>query len=61
MAKDPEDFEVEQSIILEDDSTSYLSRTPSSASNQKTWTWSGWIKRGNITTSASQQLFSAYD
>jgi len=61
MTKVADDFEVEQSIILEDDSTSYLSRTPSSASNQKTWTWSGWIKRGNITTSASQQLFSAYD
>jgi hypothetical protein len=24
-----------------------LSRTPSSASNRKTWTWSGWVKRGS--------------
>ena len=24
--------------------SAYLSRTPSSASNQKTWTWSGWLK-----------------
>ena len=24
----------------------YLSRTPASAGNQRTWTWSGWVKRG---------------
>jgi hypothetical protein len=24
----------------------YLSRTPASAGNQQTWTWSGWVKRG---------------
>jgi hypothetical protein len=30
--------------------TAYLSRTPASAGNRKTWTWSGWIKR----SSASQ-------
>ena len=28
------------------DSTS-LNRTPASASNQKTWTWSGWVKKGS--------------
>jgi hypothetical protein len=27
-------------------STSYLSRTPGSASNQSTWTFSAWVKRG---------------
>ena len=34
-----------QSLRFDDGSTAYLSRTPSSASNRKTWTWSGWVKR----------------
>ena len=28
--------------------SAYLSRTPSSAGNRKTWTWSGWVKRGEL-------------
>ena len=28
--------------------TTYLSRTPSSASNRRTWTFSAWVKRSNI-------------
>ena len=35
----------------------FLSRTPSSAGNRKTWTWSGWVKRSVLGT--RQQLFSA--
>jgi hypothetical protein len=30
--------------------STFLSRTPASAGNQKTWTWSGWVKRGTLTT-----------
>lgn len=30
------------------DGTSWLSWTPDTTSNQKTWTWSGWVKRSNI-------------
>tara|TARA_R100000278_G_scaffold4468_1_gene7537 strand:+ start:548 stop:3700 length:3153 start_codon:yes stop_codon:yes gene_type:complete len=37
----------------------YLSRTPSSASNRRTWTWSAWIKKSK--NGAVQDLFSAYD
>ena len=40
--------------------STYLSRTPSSASNLKTWTWSGWVKRGSIST-GNQVLFEARD
>ena len=29
------------------DGSSYLTRTPSSAGNRTTWTWSGWIKRSS--------------
>ena len=39
--------------------STYLSRTPSSASNRKTWTWSGWVKRSNLTT-GYDTLFSSY-
>jgi hypothetical protein len=33
-----------------------LTRTPTSASNRRTWTWSGWVKRGAL--GSSQALFS---
>jgi hypothetical protein len=41
-------YEIENSLRFNDDDNPNLSRTPSSASNRKTWTWSGWVKRGNI-------------
>ena len=41
---------IDNSLRFNDDDSSYLSWTPSSAGNRKTWTWSGWLKRGaNIT------------
>ncbi len=36
-----------QSLKFNDGDNQYLTRTPST-SNQRTWTWSGWIKRGNL-------------
>ena len=41
-------YEIDQSLRFNDDDTAYLSRTPASAGNRKTWTWSGWVKRGQI-------------
>ena len=40
-------------------STTYLARTPSSASNRKTWTWSGWFKRASKTDSNNGRIFAA--
>lgn len=40
--------ELEQSLRFNDDDSAYLSWTPASAGNRKTWTWSGWVKRGAI-------------
>ena len=37
-----------QSLRFNDDDTAYLSWTPASAGNRKTWTWSAWVKRGNL-------------
>jgi hypothetical protein len=37
-----------------------LSRTPASAGNRRTWTWSGWVKRSALGASAStQRIFSS--
>jgi len=49
-----------KSLRFRSSASAYLSRTPSVASNQTTWTWSGWVKRGNI-TSGYNTFFSAGD
>ena len=48
---------IDNSLRFNDGDSAYLSRTPSSAGNRKTWTWSGWVKRGNIGT--TQDIFIA--
>ena len=45
-----------QSLRFDDGSTSYLTRTPSSAGNRKTWTWSGWVKRSSL--GVNQDIFT---
>jgi hypothetical protein len=50
-------YEIERSVRLNAPDSSFLSRTPGSAGNRKTWTWSGWVKRSIFGT--RQQLFSA--
>src|SRR5210317_433916 len=37
-------YNIDNSLKFEADNTEYLTRTPSSAGNEKTWTWSGWVK-----------------
>ena len=54
------DYEIERSLRFNDDDNAHLSRTPSSASNRKTWTISAWVKRGNL-GSSNKTLFNAYD
>jgi hypothetical protein len=46
-----------RSLRFNDDDGAYLDRTPSSASNRKTWTWSAWVKRSTL--GIHQYLFSA--
>jgi len=47
-----------RSLRFNSSDTAYLSRTPSSAGNRRTWTWSGWLKRSRF-TAASETIFSA--
>jgi len=51
-------YDLEQSLRFNDNDSAYLSWTPTTASNRKTWTWSGWVKRGNIGT--DQHIFNTY-
>jgi hypothetical protein len=49
-------YTIAQSARFNDDDSAYLSRTPAGAGDRKTWTWSGWVKRGNL---GAQDIFSA--
>jgi len=46
-------YQIDRSIRINDDDTAYLNRTPSSASNRKTWTWSAWVKRSKLSAEAN--------
>ena len=50
---------IDQSLRFNDDDSAYLSRTPSSAGNRKTWTWSAWVKRSSIDSTNAYILFDA--
>ena len=51
-------YTIGQSARFNDDDSAYLSRTPRVAGNRRTWTWSGWVKRGNI-LGTNAALFTA--
>ena len=51
-------YEISRSLRFNSAVSAYLNRTPASAGNRKTWTWSGWVKRSQITT-ARLDLFAA--
>ena len=50
-------YEISRSLRFNPVDKSHLYRTPSSASNRKTWTWAAWVKRGQI--GAQADMFSA--
>jgi hypothetical protein len=43
-------YQIERSLRFNSADSTSLNRTPGSASNRKTWTWSGWVKRCEIST-----------
>ena len=49
---------IDGSLKFDDGSSNFLKRTPSSDGNRRTWTWSAWVKRGNVSTT-NTTLFSA--
>jgi hypothetical protein len=51
-------YNIQQSLRFNSADSAYLSRTPATATNQKTWTWSGWVKRSTFGT--LQTLFGTW-
>lgn len=43
-------YTIGSSLRFNDDDSAYLSRTPGSAGNRKTWTYSLWLKRGSLSS-----------
>jgi hypothetical protein len=55
VANGPSGYNLTNSLRFRASASAYLSRTPASASNRQTWTWSGWVKRGLL--SSRQPIF----
>jgi hypothetical protein len=51
------EYQISRSLRFNSSDSTHLSRTPASAGNRKTWTWSAWIKRSAI--SSGQIMFAA--
>ena len=49
-------YQIERSLRFNSPDSAYLNRTPASAGNRRTWTWSGWVKRSTL---AEGFLFAA--
>ena len=50
-------FQISRSLRFSSGDSGHLSRTPSSAGNRRTWSWSGWVKKAK--NEANQVLFSS--
>jgi hypothetical protein len=46
----PVGYQIQRSLRFNSPDSAYLSRTPASAGNRKTWTWAGWVKRSALTS-----------
>jgi len=51
------EYQISRSLRFNPADSAYLNRTPGSATNQRTWTWSAWVKRSTLDD--FQTLFSA--
>jgi hypothetical protein len=50
-------YQISRSVRTRASASAYFNRTPASATNRKTWTWSGWVKRGAL--GSTQHLFQS--
>jgi hypothetical protein len=57
-ANGPSGYNLTNSLRFRSSASAYLNRTPASAGNRRTWTWSAWVKRGDLTN--FNMLFSAF-
>jgi hypothetical protein len=49
-------YQISRSVRFNSSDSAYLSRTPGTAGNRKTWTWAGWVKRSK-TSGQPQMIF----
>jgi hypothetical protein len=64
-------YQISRSLRFNSADSAYLSRTPASAGNRKTWTWAGWVKRsalgvrqtffGNADSSGTNGFYLRYE
>jgi 3D (Asp-Asp-Asp) domain-containing protein len=60
----PARFTPSRSLRFRNSANAFLTRTPATAGNRKTWTWSGWVKRGALSPTGgtySYQVFMEAD
>jgi len=58
-ANGPSGYNLTNSLRFRSSASAYLNRTPASATNRQTWTWSSWMKRGSL--DSWQIFFGAWD
>lgn len=51
-------YQISRSVRTRASASAYFNRTFAGAGNRKTWTWSGWVKRGSL--GAQRNLFTGY-
>ena len=54
----PEGYQISRSVRLRSSAGGFFNRTPASSGNRKTFTWSGWVKRG-VLASGDHPIISA--
>jgi hypothetical protein len=52
-------YQIERSLRFNSADSAYLNRTPGSAGNRKTWTWSAWFKKTRI--GSTEYIFTSGD
>jgi hypothetical protein len=52
-------YQISRSVRFSSSDSAFLSRTPGTAGNRKTWTWAGWVKRSELGT--FQKIFGNED
>ena len=52
----PVNYAINKSLRFRSSASAYLNRTPASAGNRRTFTWSGWVKRGTL---GAGEIFTA--
>jgi hypothetical protein len=53
-------YQISRSVRLRSSASAYFNRTPASAGNRKTWTWSAWVKRGLLSSTDQYNLFTCW-